>query len=152
MKVARAAALVGVLAMLTACSSTKTATTARTQATRVATTSAASTTSPAPQTTTAQGGETGTTIRLPVPDSAAIDAITKDLTKPRAAELTARCNAYVTSFQANGVTPGNEAAVMRLLNDLVDVVRPIDPAVADALASHAGAAAAWCRAKGLTNG
>jgi len=40
---------------------------------------------------------------------------------------------------------------MDALNSLTDVVRPIDPAVAEALAGHAGAAAAWCKAKGMTN-
>ena len=86
----------------------------------------------------------------PIPQSAAIDAITKDLTKPGAADLTAKCNVFATTFLANSAG-GNEAAVMDALANLATVVRPIDPAVADALAGHAGAAAAWCKAKGMTN-
>ena len=93
------------------------------------------------------GGATGTSTGLPIPDSAAIDAIARDLTKPSAAPVVASCRAYVAAFQANGVTGGNEAAVMKLLDDLATAVHSIDPAVADALASHAAAAAAWCRVK-----
>jgi hypothetical protein len=103
------------------------------------------------QTTTSLGGAAGTSTGFPIPESAAIDAITSDLTKPGAADLTAKCNVFATVFLANSVTPGNEAAVMDALKSLADVVRPIDSAVADALAGHAGAAAAWCKAKGMTN-
>ena len=112
---------------------------------------ATSTTSGASQASTTLGGGTGTSTGVPIPDSAAIDAITKDLTKPGAADLTAKCNTFATVFLGNSVQGGNESAVMDALNSLADVVRPIDAAVADALVGHAGAAAAWCKAKGMTN-
>ena len=112
----------------------------------VSTTVAASPTTTGTPSTDSTGPATG----LPIPDSAAIDAITEDLTKPGAADLTAKCNAFAAAFLANRIG-GNEAAVMDALNSLTDVVRPIDPAVAEALAGHAGAAAAWCKAKGMTN-
>ncbi len=145
----RAAALVGVVTLLTACSSNK-APTASNPTTSVATAAAASTTSAAAQPATTQGGGADRSTRLPIPESAAIDAVTKDLTSSSAAEIIAKCNTYVTAFQANEVMPGNEAAVMKLLKDLADAVRPIEPAVADALAGHAGAAALWCKTKGFT--
>jgi hypothetical protein len=125
--------------LLTGCSSDETTTsTSSTSTVRPTTTSAPST------------GGTSPSSGQPIPDSAAVDAITKDLTKPDAADLVAKCNAFATAFLANRVG-GNEAAVMEALTSLADVVRPIDPAVAEALAGHAGAAAAWCRAKGMTN-
>ena len=114
------------------------------------TTSASTTAGAGPTTTAAPStGGTGPAAGLPIPDSAAIDAIAEDPTQPGAADLVATCTAFANAFSANSAG-GNEAAVMDALNDLADAVQPIDPAVAEALAGHAGAAAAWCRAKGLT--
>jgi hypothetical protein len=84
-----------------------------------------------------------------IPQSAAIDAITKDLTTPAAADLVAKCSVYAAAFKGN-VAGGHDTEVFAALKSLADVVRPIDPAVADALAGHGSAAADWCMAKGLT--
>jgi hypothetical protein len=114
-------------------------------------TGSTSTTSTARATTTiVPSGGGSPSSGSPIPESTAVDALTQDLTKPAAADLVAKCTAFATAFLANGAG-GNEAAALGALTSLADVVRPIDPAVAEALVGHPGAAAAWCRAKGMTN-
>ncbi|HVC70265.1 MAG TPA: hypothetical protein VNC61_08415 [Acidimicrobiales bacterium] len=103
-----------------------------------------------PATTPPTGGTSPLT--GPIPESAAVDALTKDLTRPVAVELVAKCKAFVTLFQANGTGESNGADVLAALKRLADVVRPIDPAVADALASGPAGAVHWCKVKGLTSG
>jgi hypothetical protein len=127
-----------VVALLSGCGSSNSPNTAPT------------TSSAAHPTTTAPTG--GTSPLTGLPESAAIDALTKDLTNPVAVDLVAKCKAFVTLFQANGTGESNGAAVLAALKRLADVVRPIDPAVADALAGHPAGTVHWCKVKGLTSG
>lgn len=87
----------------------------------------------------------------PIPDSTAIDKLTKDLTNMKAADLVAKCNVLATVVLSNENGMNNDSDVKDSLTALTNVVRPLDPAVADALAGDAKAAAAWCKAKGMTN-
>lgn len=73
------------------------------------------------------------------------------LTNPKAADLTAKCNLLATMVLAAGVGYSTDADVKTALDKLATVVRNSDPAVADALAANAKSAAAWCKAKGMTN-
>lgn len=98
-------------------------------------------------TSTVSGGSTASSA---IPDSAAIDALTKDLTKRKAAELVAKCNVLSVTVRGNNAGLHNDPAVKESLSRLVAVVRPLAPAVADALAKDATTAAAWCKAKGMT--
>jgi ABC-type glycerol-3-phosphate transport system substrate-binding protein len=86
-----------------------------------------------------------------IPDSAAMDSLTGDLTNVKAANLVAKCNVLATVVLGSQSGMDNDPAVADSLNGLVVVVRPIDPAVADALAKDAKSAASWCKAKGMSN-
>ncbi len=127
------------MAVLGGCGSSKSSSTAPT------------TSSAAPPATTAP---TGSTFSLagPIPESTAVDALTKDLTKPVATDLVAKCKALVTAFEEpNGTGAAHAARVLAALKHLADAVRPIDPAVAEALAGHPAGTVHWCKVKGLAS-
>ena len=110
--------------------------------------SAPPTSSAAHPTTTMPSGGAGPSTGS-IPGSAAVDALTEDLTGPVAAGLVATCTALVTAFDADGSGDAHTAAVLAALQRLADVVRPVDSAVADALADHPGGAVHWCKVKGF---
>jgi hypothetical protein len=126
------------IALLGGCGSSKSSSTATT------------TTAAQPATTAPTGG----TFPLagPIPESAAVDALTKDLTKPVAADIVAKCKTFVTAFEEpNGTGTAHAARVLAALERLAEAVRPIDPAVADALAGHAVGTVHWCKVKGFAS-
>jgi hypothetical protein len=85
-----------------------------------------------------------------IPDSPAIDALAKDLTKPNTFDLQTKCQFLVTAIEAAGLGAIDSDSVKSMLAKLVTVVTPIDPAVATALAKDPKASAAWCKRKGLS--
>ncbi|HEY5153347.1 MAG TPA: hypothetical protein VIJ47_01345 [Acidimicrobiales bacterium] len=83
----------------------------------------------------------------------ASDAITTLLSgsDPKRIDLIAKCNEVAVVVLGKSVGLNNDPNVKESLNRLVVVVRPIDPAVADALAADAQSAADWCKATGMAN-
>lgn len=95
--------------------------------------------------------DSGSSAAASIPDSKSIDDLTKDLTNIKAADLVAKCNVLATVMLGKDVGMNNDPEVKDSLAALVNVVRPLDPAVADALAADPKSAAGWCKAKGMTN-
>lgn len=89
----------------------------------------------------------------PIPVSAAIDTMAKNIPGNKAAfPVVQNCSllSALAGQQALGVA--DDATVKGRLTKLVDAVRPIDGAVADALAKvNAKDAATWCKQRGFAN-
>jgi len=85
-----------------------------------------------------------------IPASAVLDDLVKS-TDPKRFDLIAKCNEVAAVVLGSRLGVNDDPKVKESLDRLVNVVRPHDPAVADALAKDAKAAAAWCKEKGMTN-
>jgi hypothetical protein len=101
-------------------------------------------------TTTSAGNGGGSSADSSIPASAVIDDLVHG-SDPKRYDLIAKCNEVAIVVLANSDGMNNSGTVQDSLGRLVAVVRPIDPAVADALAKDANAAAAWCKSTGMTN-
>ncbi len=104
-------------------------------------------------TTTASGDQDGgASVAASIPDSQAIDELLADIPNhPEAIDLVTKCNILATVVLGRDLGANSDPEVAASLAELVDVARPLDPAVANALATDAAAAAAWCKATGMSN-
>ncbi len=124
---------------------------------------APSTTGPAaaPTATTASPGEAqpATSIAAPsepspgIPESAAVDAVVADMAgNPTAAPVAAACTAMSAESSAVAAGLDDESSAGPVIARVAEAVRPIDGAVADALAAASSAdAASWCIDQGFAN-
>jgi hypothetical protein len=85
-----------------------------------------------------------------IPASPVIDDLLKS-SNPKRFDLVAKCNEVAVVVLGSSMGINDDPKVRESLDRLVSVARQYDQAVADALAKDAKAAAAWCKATGMTN-